>query len=125
MGEQLPFDIERITQAIRSDSYVRQALSKYRDLFWKEGWTITGENQEAVKTIWDKLSYMEYTMGQPFQNFLVGVVDELLAYHNAYVEIVKNEDGIIEGYNIIPTETVRIIRDKFNKPVSFGQVNNC
>jgi hypothetical protein len=36
--ETAPYDFDRIMQAIDTDSYVKQAMNKYRELFWKEGW---------------------------------------------------------------------------------------
>jgi hypothetical protein len=38
--EPSPYDFDRIIQAVDTDSYVKQAISKYKDLFWKEGWKI-------------------------------------------------------------------------------------
>lgn len=38
--EPSPYDFDRIIQAVDTDSYVKQAVSKYKDLFWKEGWKI-------------------------------------------------------------------------------------
>jgi len=43
--EPAPYDFDRIMQAADTDSYVKQALAKYRELFWKEGWKIVGEIQ--------------------------------------------------------------------------------
>ena len=41
------YDFERIIQAVDTDSYVKQAFNKYKELFWKEGWDILSENHEA------------------------------------------------------------------------------
>lgn len=38
--EPSPYDFDRIIQAVDTDSYVKQAVLKYKDLFWKEGWKI-------------------------------------------------------------------------------------
>jgi hypothetical protein len=34
--EPSPYDFERILQAVDTDSYVKQAVSKYKDLFWRK-----------------------------------------------------------------------------------------
>jgi hypothetical protein len=31
-----PFDFDRIIQAIDTESYAKQAINKYKELFWKE-----------------------------------------------------------------------------------------
>jgi hypothetical protein len=135
--EDSPFDFKRISAAIDTDSYVKQAFAKYRDLFWKEGWTITGENSEAVDYIWARLSSMERLMGQSIESFLTEVVDELLRYGNVFIAIaradvskeVKGKSSLEDsarpnmtaGLYIIPTETVSIRRDKFNRPTNYAQ----
>jgi hypothetical protein len=135
--EDSPFDFKRISAAIDTDSYVKQAFAKYRDLFWKEGWTITGENPEAVDYMWARLSSMEKLMGQSIESFLTEVVDELIRYGNVFVAIARGdvtkttkgksslEDSarskMIAGLYIIPTETVAVRRDKFNRPKKYAQ----
>ena len=53
--EPAPYDFDRIMQAADTDSYVKQALFKYKELFWKEGWKIVGENPEAVSFLYERI----------------------------------------------------------------------
>ena len=135
--EDSPFDFKRISAAVDTDSYVKQAFAKYRDLFWKEGWTITGENPKAVDYVWARIDLMERLMGQSIESFLAEVVDELFRYSNVFIakarldvsSEVKGKSSIADemrakmtaGLYIIPTETVVIKRDKFNRPVKYAQ----
>lgn len=135
--EDCPFDFNRISRAIDTDSYVRQAFGKYRDLFWKEGWTLTGENEAALTYVWTRIDIMEQSMGQSFETFLGEVVDQLLKYSNVFIvkaraDVSKYAKGarpltddeklrMVAGYYIIPTETVRIKRDAYNRPLSYAQ----
>jgi len=136
--EPSPYDFDRIMQAADTDSYLKQALSKYRELFWKEGWKIIGENQEAVSYLYQRIDYMEMAMKRPFLDFLVEVSDQLFKFGNAF--IVRARGDISEyfpsdltpisstqpivGYYLIPTEQVRILRDKYNRPRSYQQATD-
>jgi hypothetical protein len=133
--EPAPYDFDRIIQAIDTDSYVRQAISKYKDLFWKEGWEISSENQEAVSYLLQRIDFLEMAMKRPFIEFLMEVFDQLIKFSNAFIVKARADigeyfpgqiEGInggypIVGYYLIPTEQVRILRDKHNKPKSYMQ----
>jgi hypothetical protein len=134
--EQSPYPLDRIIEAIDTDSYIKQAFFKYKELFWKEGWEIISENDEAVSYLWQRFDLMEETMKRPFNSFLIQVVDQLFKFGNAFIvesragDIrpyfpgpLKSLDGKLPvvGYYIIPTETVRIYRDRFNNPIAYKQ----
>ena len=128
--EMAPYDFDRIIQAIDTDSYAKQAFAKWRELFWKEGWILNGENSEAVDYLYQRLDFMEIAMNRPFQDFLTEVIDQLIRFHNVF--IVKSRSSTLNdlypddlypvgnlspivGYYIIPTEKVEIMRDKNNR----------
>jgi hypothetical protein len=136
--EPSPYDFDRIIQAVDTDSYVKQAMAKYKDLFWKEGWQIVGENPEAVAYLYQRIDYMELAMKRPFLDFLVDVSDQLFKFANVFIvkaradlseyfpralEPVGSEQPVV-GYYLIPTEQTRILRDKHNKPRSYLQRTN-
>lgn len=136
--EPSPYDFDRIMQAVDTDSYVRQAINKYKELFWKEGWKIVGENSDAVSYLYQRIDYMEMAMKRPFLDFLLEVSEQLFKFGNAF--IVKARGGLNEfypdnltpvgatepiiGYYLIPTEQVRILRDKHNRPKKYMQRTN-
>lgn len=130
-----PFDFDRIIQAIDTDSYARQATSKYKELFWKEGWNIVSENSEARGYILQRIDFMEAAMKKSFQEFLVDVADQLVKFANVFIVRSRGplqdyypgrlfppegKDPII-GYYIIPTERVEIMRNKNNKVLWYRQ----
>ena len=136
--EPSPYDFERIMQAADTDSYVRQALNKYKELFWKENWSIVGENQEAVSYLYQRIDYMEMAMKRPFLDFLIEITEHLFKYANVFVVKARGDiseyfpsqiQGVnaelpVVGYYLIPTEQVRILRDKFNRPRSYQQASD-
>ena len=133
--EPSPYDFDRIMQAVDTDSYVRQAINKYKELFWKEGWKIAGENPEAVSYLYQRIDFMEMAMKRPFIDFLEEVSDQLFKFGNAFIVKARgdiseffpqkltaiNSTQPIVGYYLIPTEQVRILRDKFNRPKAYQQ----
>jgi len=133
--EPAPYDFNRIIKAVDTDSYVKQAINKYKELFWKEGWEIVGENPEAVNYLYQRIDYMEIAMKRPFQDFLIEVSDQIFKFANAFIvkargdissyfpSVLDSMDGSqpIVGYYLIPTEQVRILRDKHNRPRSYQQ----
>lgn len=133
--EPSPYDLERISQAVDTDSYIRQAMNKYRELFWKENWTIVGENPEAVAYLYQRIDFLEMTMKRPFLDFLIEVSDQLFKYANCFIVKARGDisdyfpqklmpvaaEQPIIGYYLIPTEQVRILRDRFNRPKSYQQ----
>ncbi len=136
--EPSPYDFDRIMQAVDTDSYVKQAISKYKDLFWKEGWKIVGENQEAVSYLYQRIDYMEMAMKRPFLDFLIDLSDQLMKFSNVFAVKARgdlseyfpstltpvNSTQPIVGYYLIPTEQVRILRDKHNRPKSYQQATD-
>jgi hypothetical protein len=133
--EPSPYDFDRIMQAVDTDSYVKQALNKYKELFWKEGWRIVGENPDAVAYLYQRIDFMEMTMKRPFLDFLIEASDQLFKFGNAFIVKARadineyfpttlspiNASQTVAGYYLIPTEQVRILRDKFNRPRSYQQ----
>lgn len=133
--ERPSYDFERLVQMVDTDSYVKSAMSKYKELFWKEGWEIVSENPEAVSYLYQRIDFMEIAMKRPFLDFLSEVSDQLFKYANAFIVKARGDlteyfpgklnpmsgDLPIVGYYLIPTEQVRIYRDKHNRPKSYQQ----
>lgn len=133
--ESAPYDFDRIIEAADTDSFVKQAFLKYKELLWKSGWDLVGENDESVDYVYERIDYMEYAMGRPFQSLLEDIGDQLIKFGNAFVaksrgdltpyfpgqlNRIKDKDPIV-GYYVIPAETVEILRNKNNKVLGYRQ----
>lgn len=130
------YDFERILQAIDTDSYVKQGFSKYKELMWKEGWHLVGENPEAVDYVYTRFDFMELVMRRPMQDLLMEIGDQLVKFGNCYLvksygdisqyfpaplEGANGKGQTVVGYYILPAETVEIARDKNNKVTRYRQ----
>lgn len=131
-----PYDFDRIIQAVDTDSYVRQGFAKYKELMFKEGWEIVSENPEAVAYLYQRIDFMELAMGQSFHDFLTEVADQLIKFNNAFVVKSRGdlgpffprrlnpaaEDALpVIGYELLPTESIQIRRDRHGKPLAYRQ----
>ena len=136
--EPSPYDFNRITQAFDTDGYVRQAIAKHKELFWKEGWEIVGENPEAISYLYRRIDFMEMTKKKPFSEFLIELSDQLIKYSNVFIVKARADIGSyfpdklnpisstepIAGYYLIPTEQTYILRDKQNRPKAYQQATD-
>jgi hypothetical protein len=130
-----PYDFDTIIQAVDSDSYVKQAFHKYKELMWKSGFDLVSENPEAASYIRLRFEFMELAMKMPMQQFFETVGDQLVKFYNCF--IVKSRGDLapyfpaplkglggqlpLVGYEIVPAETMRIKRDKNNNPTKYMQ----
>lgn len=135
--EDPPYDFTRIAKAIDTDSYAKQAFAKYKDLMWKEGWVVAGRNPQAVEYIWRRIDLIEKASNRSFQDLLSEMLDQLTKYHNVFIAIARTDissfvpeakklpdserEKMIAGLYVIPTETVMVKRDKYNRPKQYAQ----
>lgn len=135
--EDPPYDFVRIAKAVDTDSYAKQAFAKYKDLMWKEGWTITGQNPEAVDYIWRRIDLIEKAMNRPFQDIITEILDQLVKYSNVFIGVARTDlskfvpearsltdierQSMLAGLYVIPTEAVMVKRDQYNRPQQYAQ----
>lgn len=133
--EPAPYDFNQVLKASDTDSFVRQAFAKYRELIWKEGWDIVSENDEAVDYVYERIDFMEIAMRKSFETFLIEVSDQLVKFGNCFISKARGDlrpyfpgrintpegqDPIV-GYYVVPAETMEIKRDKHNRPIRYRQ----
>jgi hypothetical protein len=123
------FDLQQIQNAYEADGYVRQAIDKYVDLIFKTGYEVTGQNLNAVEYIKARLAYMAETTGVPTEVLFQEIAENLIKYNNVIMVkartnekaalpptgAIKGMDGFdpVGGYFILPTQTMKVKRDKF------------
>lgn len=123
------FDLQQIEDAYETDGYVRQAIDKYVDLIYKTGYEFIGTDPNAVEYIKIRLAYMQEVTGIPTNVFFQEIAENLVKYNNVIIakarakdpaglpptNAITGLDGIdpIGGYFILPTQTMKVKRDKF------------
>lgn len=135
--EDPPFDLSEISAAIATDSFLRQAVNKYVDLIFKEGWHITSKRDEAREYIRQRLAFIAEQTGVPTQQFLWEIGEDLVKYHNVFIAKVRSDDVLVPqgyriqglngkkpvaGYFLLPPPTLRIARRPNGEVVRYEQV---
>ncbi len=131
------YDLEEIRIASLSDSYIKQALSKYSYLIFKAGYTLKSENEEASEYVKTRLRIMGFATQKPVEILFQEVTDDLIKYSNAFL-IKSRVDFIMPGvrakgmfgdkpvggyYRICPS-TIRVKRDDNGKIIKYQQFVN-
>lgn len=127
-------DLEEISRAYHTDSYIKRAVDKYSDLMFKNGWDFSGKNDAATEYVWMRMKLMAEATGIPIEKLLTQAAFDMVLFGNAY--IVKQRKGKIPqgiqaqgylgkqpvlGYYVLPPTTVRVARDDFGKIIGYEQ----
>ncbi|PFK99981.1 hypothetical protein COJ01_18240 [Priestia megaterium] len=134
--EDSPVDLAEIGRAYYTDSYIRRAVDKHSALMFKNGWELSGKNDQAVEYVWTRLKLMAEGTGQSIDSLLQEIADNLILYGNAYVVKARaknnsNPSGLtatgytsnkpVAGYFVLPTQQVTISRDDVGKIIAYQQ----
>jgi hypothetical protein len=134
--EQATFDFDTLTSAYDTDSYIHQAVDKYVDLIFKEGWQLTGKNQQSLDYIKLRLAVMAESTSTNTNTLLTEVADSVVKYGNSFLMKARikeslnipglNVQGIaglqpVGGYFSLMPSTVTIARDKNGTVLQYQQ----
>lgn len=87
------YDLYEYGRIIDTESFVSVAFKKKRTLVLKQGFNINSKNEENLKYVKQRISEIEYVSKTPFRKFLKELAFNLIAYHNAYIAVVRNFDA--------------------------------
>lgn len=132
--EEPTVDLEEISRAYHTDSYIKRAVDKYAELMFKESWDISGKNEAASEYVWMRLKMMSESTGQPIDQLLSQIAQDLVLFGNAYVakqRTGKLPQGVtatgytankpVLGYFVMPPTTIQIARDENGKILQYQQ----
>lgn len=127
------YNLKEIKEAIDTDSYVKIAIEKYTSLFYKSGWKLKAENQEAIDYVLKRFKYMSIATGKPIDILFQEVSDDLYKYSNAFLlkSRVDSLPGlkanpvmskkIVGGYFRVDPTSIKIKRDKNGNVLKYEQ----
>ena len=131
-----PVDFTELMRAYASDGYIRQAIDKYINLMFKEGWNLVGKNEKAINYVKSRLSLMALATGVPVEQFFIGIAEDLVKYANVFLAKARvrggfnlngvraspvNKKGAVGAYFRMHPSTVTINRDESGKIVKYKQ----
>lgn len=135
--EESEYSLEEIRSAIKSDSYIKRFVTDYSQLIFKAGYNIVSENDAAAEYIRKRLRLMSFMSGQFFDNLMIEIGNDLVAYSNAFLIKSRTDfSGIslpdlqinpvydskaVGGYFRIDPATVKIQRDTNGALKSYEQ----
>ena len=121
------FDLEAITEAYRTEAYVRQALDKYIEQMFKSGWNLVGKNVNAVQYIKHRFAVAAEATQTPTDQLFISMGEDLVKYSNVIVAKARNDSypwpptvqvsGLgdrppVVGYFPLNVTTMSVRRDK-------------
>lgn len=134
--ESSPVDLAEIGRAYYTDSYIRRAVDKHSQLMFKNGWEISGKNDQAVEYVWTRLKLMSEATSQSIDSMLQEISDNLILYGNAYVVKARaKKSGLpsgvtavgysskqpVAGYFVLPAPNVTVSRDDNGKILAYEE----
>lgn len=121
------YSLTEIQNAIKSDSYIKRFVTDYSQLIFKAGYNIVGENDAAAEYIRKRLRLMSFMTNESFDNLIIEIGNDLVAYSNAFLVKSRTDfNGInlsdltinpvydnkaVGGYFRIDPSTIEIQRD--------------
>lgn len=90
-----------LEQAFRREGYVRQTVEKYVELVTIRGFKLTGNSQDAVNYIKQRLYAMSLMTLTPLSSFISSIFFDILLYGNFFA--VKSRGKVKVNQNLIPS----------------------
>lgn len=87
------YDLSEITRALDVESYVAISVRKHREQILKEGYSITGENQEAVDYIKRRLFEFSLVSDTDFDEVLREYTTNLIQYATSFIVIARDPNA--------------------------------
>ncbi|MBT9164337.1 MAG: hypothetical protein DDT23_00332 [candidate division WS2 bacterium] len=128
------YSFDTIAMACGKDSLLNRAINVYIELFLKEGWFISSDNEESSAYINKRISLFTETTGKPFKILLEEMALDLIMFHNVFLlkgrsdivglRIKKKITGVnnkkpIAGYFRINPEYVSMQRDVSGRVIKY------
>lgn len=129
-------DLDEISRAYHTDSYIKRAVDKYADLMFKNGWDFNGKNDQATEYVWTRLKLIAEATGTPTETLLSQAAFDMVLFGNCYIVKARAKNGSmptgvtaqgysgkqpVAGYFVLPPSTVKINRDENGTIVGYQQ----
>jgi len=126
--EESKVDLSLIATAIEKDSYLMQAVMRYRELIFKSGYAFVGKNEQSLEYIRMRLEMMAIATQTPTEELFKGIADDVVRYANCFLVKARGKSGQglapgvvanpmppakypVVGYFRLPPQTMSIQRD--------------
>ncbi|QHW35678.1 hypothetical protein GZH47_32795 (plasmid) [Paenibacillus rhizovicinus] len=131
-------DLTLIATAIERDSYLTQAVMRYRELIFKSGYHFKGKNEQALDYLRLRLEMIAIATLIPTEELFQGIGDDIVRYANSFIVKARAKKGVglppgvtalavlpakdpIAGYFRLPPQTITVARDANGTVLSYKQ----
>lgn len=134
-------DLTVVANAIEKDSYIAQAVMRYKELIFKSGWQLKSKNDQSLLYLKTRLEIIAIATGIPTEDLFQGIGDDIVRYSNCFLvkarakggkglpsgmtltPIPPNKDPIA-GYFRLPPQTIEISRDQNGNIMKYKQTSS-
>lgn len=104
--------METYYKLYRSNSDLRRCVEEKQETAWKGGFEVVKWYWEEKKVIEDARIYEYLNHERPFEEFKGLLIRDLDIAANAFIEIIKNANWQVIGFDLLDPRTMSIITDK-------------
>ena len=126
------YNLAELSSFMDGESYVSQAIQKKSALMFKEGFSLSGENERILSYLKTRIKQIEFVTKVPWKTLLKETGRELLLKSNFFWVKVRNKDASggrsingttppVAGYFGMPAETVKVKKNRFGKIIKYKQ----
>lgn len=130
-----PYELSEISRAIDVESYIAQSVKKHRIYVLKEGYELSGDDEQTIEYVRNRLFEIAMVTAIPTVQWLRELVTNVIQYHNGYlvfrrdkerssgktIKIFNKEIKPIAGIFVGDPLSLGVEIDKFGTPVRWKQ----
>lgn len=131
-------DMAMIATAIDRDSYIMQAVMKYKELIFKSGYGFKTKNDQSLEYLKMRFAMMAIATQTPTEELFHGIADDIVRYANCFIVKARAKGGQglppgiaalavppakdpVAGYFRLPPNTITVARDANGTVVKYRQ----
>lgn len=137
--EKPEYNLYEISAAKEVDGIIKQTIEKKSSLILKEGYSLSGYNNETLKYIHLRLKQLELSQKKPWDILLDEIADDFVSYNNVFLFKARSNDASggskreirvtrkkdvhpVAAYFRLPAETIRFQTDEYGNVLKYRQV---
>ena len=136
--QESPVDLDQVSRAYHTDSYIRRAIDRYTGAMFKSGWELKSKNDKASEYVWTRLKLMAEATGLTTDELLRQMANDFVLFGNTYVFKARAKKSVqvpgvqavgytgkqpIAGYFVLPPTTMQVEWDEFGNVVQYQQLD--
>lgn len=133
-------DLEQVSRAYHTDSYIRRAIDRYTGAMFKSGWEFKSKNDKASEYVWTRFKLMAEATGMTTDELFRQMANDFVLFGNAFVFKSRAKKSVqvpgvqavgytgkqpVAGYFVLPPTTVQVEWDEFGNVLQYQQLDGA